>query len=480
MPPLESRPSIHSWWSDSNPNLRGPTLNLHAAAKPLSRFLYHRQALDIIKKNRGSPLSVATLEILSSYFPWDFVSVSTKTAIMSELANRSTSEVEARAVVDSPVFPPVAQMIGSPNHGVRISYCRLLGSLLRFEPIAPTMFRLKPYEQLVFLLSDKNLQVIREAASVLCELSKSVDNAQAIVDANATDHIFMLLGESTQLQLAYTLPRTCQLVARLASHHSTAPATQKLFVRMVSLLECVGVSGEYCFVIERPAYVLSTMAEWEDCAQAIVNAKATEHILTLLDSPSWQVRKWACQLVGRLASHQSTAPAISKLNPCARIVALLSRDYSRVIEQAVYALSEIAKSRDGAHAIVKAKATDHISILLDSPSWQVAKWQVRKWTCRLVGRLASHELISPIIFALKLSQQLVFLLGNDEIRHDALIALETISKWPDGVAALVVEGDVVRERLKKLSHDRSLGLKGRVRTRKIRHNIAQHMERDKR
>ncbi|KAJ7791243.1 hypothetical protein B0H14DRAFT_198398 [Mycena olivaceomarginata] len=77
MPPLnrqDSRPSIYSWWSDSNPGLRGPTINLHAAAKPLMRLMYYRQALDIIRKNRGSPLTSTVLETYSSYFPWDYVS----------------------------------------------------------------------------------------------------------------------------------------------------------------------------------------------------------------------------------------------------------------------------------------------------------------------------------------------------------------------------------------------------------------------
>jgi hypothetical protein len=73
MPPLtrqESRPSIHSWWSDSNPGLQGPTINLHAAAKPLMRLMYYRQASDILRKNRGSPLTTAIVETYASYFPY--------------------------------------------------------------------------------------------------------------------------------------------------------------------------------------------------------------------------------------------------------------------------------------------------------------------------------------------------------------------------------------------------------------------------
>jgi hypothetical protein len=73
MPPLtrqETRTSVFSWWSDRNPLLKGPTINLHAVAKPLMKFMYHRQALDFIRKNEDSPISATTLEIYASYFPY--------------------------------------------------------------------------------------------------------------------------------------------------------------------------------------------------------------------------------------------------------------------------------------------------------------------------------------------------------------------------------------------------------------------------
>jgi hypothetical protein len=74
MPPLnrqDSRPSIYSRWSDSNSLLvYGPTINLHAASKPLMRLMHHRQALGIIRKNLGSPLTTTILETYSSYFPY--------------------------------------------------------------------------------------------------------------------------------------------------------------------------------------------------------------------------------------------------------------------------------------------------------------------------------------------------------------------------------------------------------------------------
>lgn len=70
MPPLTRQPtyaSIHSWWSDSNPGLQGPTINIHAAARPLIKLMYHRQASSFIKQNSNIPLSDVALEIYSTY-----------------------------------------------------------------------------------------------------------------------------------------------------------------------------------------------------------------------------------------------------------------------------------------------------------------------------------------------------------------------------------------------------------------------------
>jgi hypothetical protein len=74
MPPLtrqDTLASVRSWWSDSNSLLRyGPTINLHAAAKPLIKLMYHRQAKELIRKNGDSELSTEMLETYWSYLPY--------------------------------------------------------------------------------------------------------------------------------------------------------------------------------------------------------------------------------------------------------------------------------------------------------------------------------------------------------------------------------------------------------------------------
>ncbi|KAJ7232519.1 hypothetical protein C8J57DRAFT_1250497 [Mycena rebaudengoi] len=88
MPPLtrqETFGSLRSWWLDSSPNLCSPTINLHAAAKPLMKLLYHQQALAIIGNNRDIPLSEVKVELYLSYLSCEYVSAPTKSAILEDL-----------------------------------------------------------------------------------------------------------------------------------------------------------------------------------------------------------------------------------------------------------------------------------------------------------------------------------------------------------------------------------------------------------
>ncbi|KAJ7850018.1 armadillo-type protein [Mycena olivaceomarginata] len=420
MPPLtrqESRASIYSWWSDSNSLLvYGPTINLHAAAKPLMKLMYHRQALGIIRKNRDSPLTSTILETYSSYFPWDYVSWATKAAILSELADRTMfSEVEARAVVNSPVCSHIAPMLESPHPRAQICSCRLLGNL------APAVLELKLCEQLVVLLDDNDSGVIRVATFTLSKIAQWVDGAKGVVDAKVLDHVLRLL-ESPNPD---TQKWASMLVGRVACHESTAPAVLKSnpSVQLVSLL------GGEDYLVHLVTYALSQIAQWVDGAKGVVDAKALDHVLRLLESPNLDIRGWASELVGWVASHESTAPAVSKLNPSVQLVSLLGgEDY--VVSRATYALSQITRWVDGAKGVVNAKALDHVLRLLESPNPDT-----RGWACVLVQELASHKATAPAILQLKPIPQLESLLQDPHppIRDSAIFALEAIRRWPDGV-----------------------------------------------
>jgi hypothetical protein len=88
-------------------------------------------------------------------YRWDFVSWSTKSAILRALRARilvSENDHDAQAVVVSPVFRYIGEMLGSPDPGARRASCSLLGDLARYECSIPPILEMRGCERLVTLL----------------------------------------------------------------------------------------------------------------------------------------------------------------------------------------------------------------------------------------------------------------------------------------------------------------------------------------
>jgi HEAT repeat protein len=85
----------------------------------------------------------------------------------------------------------------------------------------------------------------------------------------------------------------------------------------------IEISDDNFRVITKATYALFQIAQWPNGAQDIVDANALDHVLALLQSPSPDIRKRTCKLVGRLADHEATAPAVSDLKLCVQLAALL-------------------------------------------------------------------------------------------------------------------------------------------------------------
>ncbi|KAK7016348.1 trehalase-domain-containing protein [Favolaschia claudopus] len=212
MNPLSRQPShvsVLSWWSDSNPSLQNPaTINLHAAAKPLLKLLYRRQALQIIEKNRRLPLTAELLDIYGSYLPWNYVSWSTKAAILSNITLRVRfgSRSDAYSVVESPVFLFIPEMLDSPDIPTRARASELLGRLILHTGVG-VVLKLGLCSRLVSLLSDKSEVVVEQAAFALSGIAQSLDGAKEIAQASGWTLAPPLSGS--------TLPRIRELMATL-------------------------------------------------------------------------------------------------------------------------------------------------------------------------------------------------------------------------------------------------------------------------
>ncbi|KAF7333278.1 hypothetical protein MSAN_02422300 [Mycena sanguinolenta] len=146
MPPLTRQrtpDSILSWWSDSN--LVGPNINLHAAAKPLMRFLYHRAVLDFIARPRDV-LTRDDMEIYCSYLAYKYVASETKCVILVELVKRAQSHADAPTIADS-IVSLAPELLASAQKDIQRLTCWVFGALAyqdRTETALLTYARLAP------------------------------------------------------------------------------------------------------------------------------------------------------------------------------------------------------------------------------------------------------------------------------------------------------------------------------------------------
>ncbi|KAJ6545300.1 armadillo-type protein [Mycena capillaripes] len=413
MHPLTRQPtldSVHSWWSDRNPV--GPNLNLHAAAKPLMRFMYHRDASAFIRKHRGTPLSKETMEIYSSYLGYKYISPPTKNAILMVLQTRVKSENEAHVVADSLVLHLIGELFGSLDAEGRRRTCRMLEGLARHGTIAKAVVG-----QLVSLLRDENPTVLESATQALCRITTSPEGAQAAVDAKVLECVVKLLSSPN----ATVREGTHGILEELVRHeNTTSPAVGQL----VSLLR-----DENPTVIESVGQVLYQIATSPKGGQAVVDTNVLECVAELLSSPNEKVREWAHDILEALVRHETTTtPAVGHL------ISLLRGGNPTVIESVAQILYRISRLPNTAQAAVDANVSECAAELLSSPNALV-----RLWTCKMLRQLARDGTSVPAILSTNPCQPLVSLLrgGDPAVIRSVAETLYWIAASPEGAQAAV-------------------------------------------
>ncbi|KAJ7219655.1 hypothetical protein C8J57DRAFT_1732073, partial [Mycena rebaudengoi] len=359
MPPLTRQQtfgSTRSWWSDSNPHLRGPTINLHAAAKPLMKLLYNRQALDFII-NRSIPLSAMEFELYLSYLLCDYVSTSTKHTILEDLSRKVFCDPEA-LVADSNMLHDLLQLLEVP----------VAMDIRMWEAVRPILGRLAECEvtaettcgSLVALLCDSRVpHVVDGVLFVLSSTSLikfSPVTSGASVEGKLLDRLLDILEDSSTTDSRrggmHTKPYRKLLRSRpanlyshifsilenLASHESTAIAV----VRMLPL-DLLGLAGSDKSV-DGTALIDPLASRWE--------VLATTRLLA--------------------APRKATAEAT-----CSSLVALAcDSDMPQIVDGAIWLLSRVAQIQFPpvtTGVSVEVKLLVHLVDMLEAP--KTAKWR---------------------------------------------------------------------------------------------------------
>ncbi|KAJ7727377.1 hypothetical protein B0H16DRAFT_1894474 [Mycena metata] len=242
--------SIYSDWTDSRPP--GATISIHALAKPLSRFLYHRQAADIIVKNAKPPLSVATVEVLSTYLTLKNISPSTRVLVLRHFSLRARNAREdAQVVLDSNLLGLVPELLRSSSPDILFATCNLLKSLGRYREM-----KNKIHSDLVSLLNHRDPCVQKSAVYALDALNlvetllrhlitnklspanrmytlhvlhvrvgKDEQHARLIVECSSLKNCFSMLLQSPDPRI---LEHTCRILLNLLKYRRLTTAVADL------------------------------------------------------------------------------------------------------------------------------------------------------------------------------------------------------------------------------------------------------------
>ncbi|KAF7356921.1 hypothetical protein MVEN_01028000 [Mycena venus] len=287
----------------------------------------------------------------------------------------------AQAIVDARALDGMLAFLESSSSDIRKWTCELVGRLVEHESTVQAILGLQPCAQLLSVLQDEDAQVTEWATYALSQISLWSDGAQAMGDAKALDRVLILL----ESQRPRTRERACELVGRLTFHKSTAPTIMEL--QACGQLVCL-LSDDDPRVILRATHALAQFAVWVDCAQMIVDAQALDHVLRLLKCLGQNVRKWACKLVGRLASHEPTVRAISESNVSAVLLSLLCEPAIR--SSAIFALGAISGWPDGVAALADIDAFKELQELINS---ELLDSDTRDQTCRILDNLARYKAV---------------------------------------------------------------------------------------
>ncbi|KAJ7758680.1 armadillo-type protein [Mycena metata] len=157
----------------------------------------------------------------------------------------------------------------------------------------------------------------------------------------------------------------------------------------------------------------------------------------LLDAPDEDIRTNACWVLGQLAFHPSTRPAVVAVQPGARLVALLSDANVNVVKAACFAVSHICLDFEGATAVVETGAPRFLKQLLESQDEDI-----RTNACWVLGQLAFHPSTRPAVVAVQPGARLVALLSdaNVNVVKAACFAVSHICLDVEGATAVVETG----------------------------------------
>ncbi|KAJ7454595.1 armadillo-type protein [Mycena galericulata] len=353
--------SLLSWWSDSNPP--GATIPLHTLTKPLLKYMYHRQALDLIKKDEGLPISPEKLETLTTYLTFKYISTATRVVVLGHIREKaSRSEGEARILLDGGILSRISELLKSPDELILLSTTGLLRTIVCHGALINTVVESDMCPELIRLLSSEYVGIQERVICILAQISSGQVNAVSVIArADFLSHVTRFLESHNHIILG----ATCWIVGKMAQQEAQYGdlVTLHIFRRLVTLLELARPSdlnpiasrssllwkmanrGDL-FIQRNATHALADASFVSvDRAREVINANALDHAWELLESIDHHVLGYTCLLLGHLARHKSLRlmMAIDGADFRKPLASLLHHKDDGVQTRALYALGHISQ-----------------------------------------------------------------------------------------------------------------------------------------
>ncbi|KAJ7479220.1 armadillo-type protein [Mycena latifolia] len=277
----------------------------------------------------------------------------------------------AQAALDAHVLDSVGELLESSNQEVRDWMGDLLRELGRHETTAAAVV-----EQLVSLCRGGSSIVIEGTVKALGHIAQWPAIAPACVEGKLLEYVTDLL-ESPNAQARRW---TCKMLGELSRHATTVAV-------LLAVMPCeklvMSLRDANLEVVCSAAEALSWIIQWSEGAEAAVNANILEYLGELLGSSEPEAQRWACHILGILATYESTTAGSLGEQHCTKLVSLLHNEYSNI--SALEALCWIVASPTKAQLCVNAKVLDYAEELLASPDARI-----QNWACQMMRQLRRH------------------------------------------------------------------------------------------
>ncbi|KAJ7232576.1 hypothetical protein C8J57DRAFT_1578930, partial [Mycena rebaudengoi] len=428
--------SVRSWWSDRNPHLRGSTINLHAAAKPLMKLLYDRQALEFARNNRDILLSAVDAEIYGSYLSYMRICLGVDKEYHSGVSWRAQAEYDTLA--EATLLNDIAGMLEAPGSLERpySKIFEIISCLALHESSARVVVEQNVLNSLEKLLRSHPIDLYKHIFPILESLASHESTVMAVVHMLPLDVLGTLWRENVDgghraapidpwwehLLITKLLgaphkavaEATCSSLVTLplifaisdsgisqvvdgalwalsrVPHLKFPPVTTGLYVEeklldhISDMLKALNTpKWRYLLIFQ----MLSHLALHESSATVIVERNVPNSIEKLLRSRPTDLYQHIFPILGSLVSHESTAMAVIRMLPL-DLFGSLWRDsgISQVVDGALWALScaphlKFPPVTTGLY--VEAKLLDHISDMLKALN-------TPKWRYLLIFQILSH------------------------------------------------------------------------------------------